>query len=291
MVNVENVKKVSDRVTKRDYGIDFLRMIAMAMVVTLHVLSKSKLLSDADPESLKYYVVWFIEIACYCAVDCFVIISGYVGLRSRFRLSRILLLWLQVAFYSVVFELSFQIIDGEINAKALVQSFMPIMMKKYWFFTQYFVLSLIIPFLNKLMKGLNIRQSVFLNSVLFIFLSVVTLLRASPIPVIGAGKNVDPYVVSRGYSFIWLIYMYLVGAMIKMLAEKGYLDKIKKFWLIPCFIVSCCVTLVIVYICNHLENTVDFYFAISYTAPLILFNAVLLFLLFETFTLVNGYSA
>lgn len=81
----------------------------MMMVVMLHTLSKSGLLYDTVVGSLKYEASWFIEIFCYCAVDCFVLISGYVGVRCKFKFSRIILLWLQVVFYNVVCSLIFQV--------------------------------------------------------------------------------------------------------------------------------------------------------------------------------------
>ena len=86
---------------RRHYGIDLLRICSMLMIVTLHVLSQGGLLRMAQPTDLNYAVGWAVEIACYCAVNCYGLISGYVGVMGRMRLSRILGMWLQVVFYAV----------------------------------------------------------------------------------------------------------------------------------------------------------------------------------------------
>ncbi|MDY3812081.1 acyltransferase family protein, partial [Eubacterium sp.] len=72
--------------SNRNYGIDLLRCVAMALVVMLHTLSRSGLLNNTPTHSLKYEVMWAMEIVAYCAVNVFIIISGYVGLKSRFKL-------------------------------------------------------------------------------------------------------------------------------------------------------------------------------------------------------------
>ena len=86
---------------ERCYGIDLLRMLSMFMIVCLHVLSQGgvmvRLLSFPEP----YYACWLLESACFCAVNIYGLISGYVGVTGSHRLSRIIILWLQTMFYTV----------------------------------------------------------------------------------------------------------------------------------------------------------------------------------------------
>ena len=86
---------------KRNYGIDLLRMLSMFMVVMLHVLGQGGLLYAVEENSVKYWILWFLEMACFCAANCFALISGYVMYQSRVKISKALLLWLQVAFYTI----------------------------------------------------------------------------------------------------------------------------------------------------------------------------------------------
>ena len=85
---------------KRNYGIDLLRMLSMFMIVNLHVLGQGGAMVRIVGDEAGYYAAWFLETCAYCAVDCYGLISGYVGVNGKFRPARLLELWLQVFFYS-----------------------------------------------------------------------------------------------------------------------------------------------------------------------------------------------
>ena len=87
---------------KRNYGVDALRILAMYMIVILHVLGQGGILDAVRRGTGQYSVAWFMEIASYCAVNCYALISGYVGVKTKFRMSNILYLWLQVVFYGLL---------------------------------------------------------------------------------------------------------------------------------------------------------------------------------------------
>lgn len=68
---------------KRFMSLDFLRIVAMLMVVILHLLSKGCAL-----DSLSYSirtVSWFLEAFCIGAVNIYVLISGYFLYESEFK--------------------------------------------------------------------------------------------------------------------------------------------------------------------------------------------------------------
>lgn len=199
MFNNNTVDKMQPLNIKRNSGIDLLRIISMAMIVMLHTLSRSRLLTETAP-SLKHEIVWLLEILCYCAVNCFVIISGFVGIHSRFRLSRIAALWMQVAFYTILFETLFQTICGKWNPKAVLGAFFPALTNTYWFFTQYLVLCFLMPFLNKMICALDKKQQLILTGTSLLFFSVFPFLFYSPLPVIG--NQGDIFFTGRGYSIL-----------------------------------------------------------------------------------------
>ena len=86
---------------QRNRGIDLLRMTAMWMVVILHILNKGGVLAAAAPLSAGQGTARLLETAAYCAVNCYGLISGYVGVQRCFRYSGALALWLRVAFYTL----------------------------------------------------------------------------------------------------------------------------------------------------------------------------------------------
>ena len=96
---------------ERNYGIDFLRIISMFMIVILHILGNGGILASVQTGSVKYHLTWFMEIASYCAVNCYALISGYVGIYSKHKLSNIFYLWIQVIFYTLSITLLFKIIS------------------------------------------------------------------------------------------------------------------------------------------------------------------------------------
>ena len=89
----------------RNYGIDLLRIVSMYMVVILHILGNGGVLTNLELLSLNYYSAWFLEISCYCAVNCYALITGYVMVDSKFSYKKILNLWLDVLFLRLFFTI------------------------------------------------------------------------------------------------------------------------------------------------------------------------------------------
>lgn len=84
----------------RNYGIDALRIVAMMMVLILHLLASIDVLSLENHGSASYNVGWLLEIAAYCGVNCYALITGYVCCDGTFRYERVVSLWFQVVFYT-----------------------------------------------------------------------------------------------------------------------------------------------------------------------------------------------
>ena len=94
----------------RNYGIDLLRMFAMFLIAMLHVLGQGGVLNATVNSGTKNEAAWFLEICAYCAVNCYAIISGYVGISSKFKYTNIIMLWLQVAFYTLSITAVFSVL-------------------------------------------------------------------------------------------------------------------------------------------------------------------------------------
>ena len=69
-----NMKTIAQEIKKRNSNIKFLRIIAMLMVVTLHMLNFGGLLEKSNTTTLKGFLIWFLESLCFVAVDCYVLI-------------------------------------------------------------------------------------------------------------------------------------------------------------------------------------------------------------------------
>ena len=198
------------RIDTRNYGIDLLRNVSMFFVVILHVLGAGGVLSAAAGMPLKYEVLKACHIAAMCAVNCYGLISGYVGYRSKFRLSAILTLWLQVFLYSAGIGLLLRGMMPEIITwKKALELCKPVIYKQYWYFTAYFALFFTMPALNAAIEHLPRRAF----EVSFGFLLVLLTVGQQTFLV----NNV--FLTGSGYSYLWLAVLYCLG---------GYLAKYHK---------------------------------------------------------------
>lgn len=204
MMKTENLQ-IDVEIKNRKYGIDLLRIITMLMVINLHIFWHGGILRSENLYflSAKYNIVWILEIICYVAVNCYALISGFVGIESRYKYSNIVLLWLRVVFYSISLYLIgciFGIVD--FNFKTLVTFCFPVVNSKYWYFTAYFCLFFFMPILNAGIQNLEYKQ--LRNAVILIV--IVTCI----LPFIYSG---DVFQFKKGYSFVWLLVIYIYMAI------------------------------------------------------------------------------
>ena len=75
---------------ERNYGVDLLRIVSMAMIAMLHVLGHGGVLNASVNNVMVYSLAWLLEVGAYCAVNCYALISGYVGYGGKFKYSNII---------------------------------------------------------------------------------------------------------------------------------------------------------------------------------------------------------
>lgn len=192
--------------TKRNYGIDLLRLVSMFYVVVLHVLGKGGILKAAEAGTAQYELSWFVELWAYGAVNIFGIISGYVGFsekEKKFNYANYLTMWLQVVVYGVGASLVFYLIDPELVTRTeLWKMCFPVTNDLYWYFSAYTGLVFLIPLLNAGVRHCS-RESL---AKMFIALCVVFSVFSG---------FADRFELGRGYSLMWLILLYLLGAVMR----------------------------------------------------------------------------
>ena len=191
---------------KRLYGVDLFKALSMLLVVALHINTVGGALEGSAAGSAQWWIADFVQIAAYCCVDCFALATGFLMAGRRFRPGRIVSLWLQAAFYSVVTAITWYFtVPGKIDLKYIVSSFFTVLTSKYWYFTAYFVLFFFTPFLNAMLRALDTHGRKMLLAAIFVFLSLLPTFR--PLSVIP---------LSGGYCFFWLAALYLIGGCVKL---------------------------------------------------------------------------
>ena len=199
-----NVKKIELN-PKRIYGIDFLRILSMLFVLLLHILKQGGILSSLDKLSLGYNLAWFIEVCAYCAVNCYALISGFIGYGSKHKYSNIINLYIQTAFYALLATGVFYAISpDEIGEKAFIKAVLPFGFNLYWYFTAYFCMFFFIPFMNKVLETCDKKQLTGLVVFSIMFFSVFPLIFEK-----------DIFFTNNGYSVIWISILYMIGGYIR----------------------------------------------------------------------------
>lgn len=205
-MNHQQVLRPASAGSSRHYGIDFLRILSMFSVVLLHVLGEGGVGRAVEPYSKSYYAYLSLRFLHEFAVDAYGMISGYVLYKSRPKLSRLLVLWFEVLFYSAgisVLFILFQRSSVPVRRTELYSMLLPITSGRYWYMSCYFCLYLLIPVLNAGIEKL--AKAEMRNLLLGLFFLICVF----------GGLNInrkDPFAMNYGFSSAWLCVLYLIGA-------------------------------------------------------------------------------
>ena len=189
---------------KRNYGIDLLRITAMGFVAALHILGIGGIISGCELLSGQFLTAQLLRIAMLCAVNCYALISGYVGWDKRPKLSALAVLWLKAVVFCLIITALFSR-GQEFDLKTWLSAVLPVTTGQYWYLTAYAGLFVLMPILNAAVRHMPKRE---LTAALLGILLLFCILPISPLT--------DAFYLHDGYSVLWLAVMYLLG---------GYLGK------------------------------------------------------------------
>lgn len=190
---------------KRKAGLEYLRIIAMLLIIGDHFLLFTGLLEETKPFTVNFYLVWLLYTIGYLGTNCYVLISGYFGVNATVTWKKLRNLYGQVLFYSITICIVMMIINtGGMGLREFGKALLPFSSREYWFVTDYIALYILSPYINIMLKNLNRKQ--------FKKLIVVSLLLFSFIDLLpGDGINAQ-----KGYSLYWLICVYCIGGYIRL---------------------------------------------------------------------------
>lgn len=195
---------------KRKIGFEYLRIVSMLLIVANHFLLFTGVLDNVKPFSTNYYILWLLEAIGYVGVDCYVLISGYFLIQSKFSWKKVVGLIGEVWFYSVVILVCLIVTKQDVYSKTqILNAFLPISTRQYWFMTDYIILYILSPYINVGLQNLDKKQ---FKKLLFILIILFSIWDIAPGMQIG---------VQKGYSLYWLIVVYSIGAYIRLYIEGG----------------------------------------------------------------------
>lgn len=95
------------------------------------------------------------------SVNLFVVISAYFSCTSRserINVRKSAKLWGQVFFYSILLFTVFTATNTiPYSGEGLLQTLLPTLKEKYWFFSAYIVMLVLSPFINAMLRNLSKR--------------------------------------------------------------------------------------------------------------------------------------
>jgi Acyltransferase family. len=153
------------------------------------------------------YIVYFLSLGGKIGVNSFILLTGYLLIDKKINLKNLYRIWIDVLFYLIVIQVFFYFYDSNYFSNDIKILFFPI--TYYWFIRTYFIMSIILYFLDFNYKERK-RYLKFIIT-LIVFWSII-----SPV-----------FNINLDYSnVLWFILLYFIGGYIKL-----YVKKIKNnYW-------------------------------------------------------------
>lgn len=143
---------------ERNSGLELLRIIAIFMIICIHAFG---LVQGIRVNQVGKETTRIVNCICNMGVSCFVLISGYFGVKRNWR--KIARLEIMVIFFSfcttALLAIAFpETYYGNELLELLIKSCIPVISRKHWFYTCYICLLLLSPWLNEALDRMTKRQ-------------------------------------------------------------------------------------------------------------------------------------
>lgn len=198
---MEAVNKV-----ERKANFECMRIVLMCMIIGLHYLDKGGILVPfLQANEAHHYVAWAFEAFFLCAVNGYVMLSGYFSWKQEVQLKKVFRLWGQVLFYSLTIAVVTLCAGlwsvAELDIYKICGYIFPVITEQYWFVTNYVVLFLLLPFLNPVIQNMEQKN---MRNLLLLFVGVFSVSKT----LLPLSFPID----KNGYDVLWFLCLYLTGA-------------------------------------------------------------------------------
>ena len=253
----------------RQSNIELLRIISMIMILCVHFAGATfglpSIMTISETLSLALLAKEGMESFAIIGVNCFVLISGYFGIKPSVKGIVNFILWCM--FYSVLIYSIYVAAEPKYyNSSDIINSFAIFSHTDLWFVPAYFMLYLVSPVINGGLKDLSKRKFVLLLIALT-FINVY-------LGWFWQGK-VNP----TGYNVTQLIFIYIIGRFLRKHVSHSY--KYCK-WYLLCYILS----FILIFASTFFFKSAK---AFAYNSPYVIMASVFFFLIFTTFRFHNQY--
>lgn len=208
--------------TQRSSNLELLRILSMLMIIVFHCVLKSEF-KYGEPHYNKQLTECLTMLG-EIGVDCFILITGYFMVGSRFKWRKFVLLNLELVFYCWLSYGVQRLVQPEpINGRIVLEMIFPMIYNRYWFATAYLLLYLLCPFINRFVKALDQRE---LQRALGLFLALWCV-----IPTLFGAIYDETEGMMYYNRLIWLIVVYMIGAYLRLYPRR-WITGPRKAWLL-----------------------------------------------------------
>lgn len=253
---------------EKNVNIDFIKVISMYMIIFLHLITMGGSINNSTYNGLNYFVFYLLMILTFVCVNLFALVSGYLMIDKKIKLKNLMNLWVKTLFFSILIGgVGYLLLRGIIEKQLVINSLFPLTRNQYWYFSSYFGLYLMIPYLNRMILTLSkkeMQMGIFIINI-FGFLSLIF--------------RGDPFKLNLGYSMIWLIFTYFMGAYIKRFVNISTIDRkkiLKKYLFVNLLLFLITAFISLFYKGNFIFPKLTTLF-IAYSSPFIIFSSIFLF--------------
>ncbi len=158
------------------------------------------------------------------------------------KTNKVVKLWLQVLFYSIVIFLVFIAIGREtFEIKEFIKSIAPITFSQWWFASSYFMLYLLTPYINIFLKSLDQKQYISFIALIAICWCIVPTFTGRPF---------------ESNRLLWFVFVYSLAGYLRLF---GFKTKLSGKKLIVLSVICVLITFALVLIFDILGKTKAFF--------------------------------
>ena len=192
----------------RNSNHELLRLIAMHMIVRIHA---NMYLYNFYTGSLSTVLNGAVNGICNTGVTCFILISGYYGIKFDFK--KLVKLECMMISYSlletgILYFVFPQQMTGAVLLEQAAKSVLPFISRKYWFYSCYICLFLFSGYIDKLIEKLS---QVELKKLLLISLLIFSIM-----PTVFYFEIVP----DNGKGLVQMLMVYMIGRYIRLYGSR-----------------------------------------------------------------------
>lgn len=190
---------------ERNSNLELLRIVSILLIVAMHVCGYAA--SKGDFSLGNTVVRYFIGSIGNLGVSCFVLISGYFGVKFSWR--KLVYITLLTTVYAVL--ASFCNGGFTVNRDCIMQ--LTVVPRYFnWYITCYIILMMVSGYLNRFCESLDRKSYRKLLLALFVTMSVLPMM-------VSATETVE---IRSGQCLSYFIYAYLIGRYIRLHHDQTY---------------------------------------------------------------------